>query len=69
MEPIITMLPSGCVPALARGLAATRTAIAGLNTEPDAVFILRLKEEQFVDAINTALEHRTSAEATDPRPG
>jgi LmbE family N-acetylglucosaminyl deacetylase len=32
--------PSACVPALARGLAATRTAIQQLAAEPDAVFLL-----------------------------
>ena len=41
--------------ALARGLAATRTAIERLNAEPDVVFILKIKEQQFQDAINTAL--------------
>ncbi len=43
------------MPALARGLAATRTAINALRAEPDAVFILQVKEQQFMDAINTAL--------------
>jgi LmbE family N-acetylglucosaminyl deacetylase len=47
--------PSACVPALAAGLAATRTAINALQAEPDAVFILKIKEQQFQDAINTAL--------------
>jgi LmbE family N-acetylglucosaminyl deacetylase len=47
--------PSASVPALARGLSATRTAIGALRAEPDAVFILQVKEQQFMDAINTAL--------------
>ena len=47
--------PSACVPALARGLAATRSAIDALAAEPDAVFILQVKAQQFMDAINTAL--------------
>ncbi len=47
--------PSACVPALTRGLVATRTAIDALRTEPDAVFFLQVKEQQFMDAINTAL--------------
>jgi hypothetical protein len=47
--------PSASVPALARGLAATRTAIEQLRIEPDALFILQLKEQQFMDAINSAL--------------
>jgi LmbE family N-acetylglucosaminyl deacetylase len=47
--------PSACVPALARGLAATRTAIDALRQEPEAVFLLQVKEQQFMDAINAAL--------------
>jgi len=47
--------PSASVPALARGLAETRKAIEQLAGEPDAAFILRVKEQQFADAINTAL--------------
>ena len=47
--------PSASVPALVRGLAATRKAIAQFTAEPDAVFILDVKERQFVEAINSAL--------------
>jgi len=47
--------PSASVPALARGLAATRDAISHLTADADAVHLLRLKEQQFADAINTAL--------------
>lgn len=47
--------PWSVVPALARGLAATRRAIEKVSLEPDAVFLLRVKEQQFMDAINTAL--------------
>jgi LmbE family N-acetylglucosaminyl deacetylase len=47
--------PSASVPALARGLQATRTAIEQLAAEPDAVYLLKVKEQQFQDAINTAL--------------
>ncbi|MFN8060520.1 MAG: PIG-L family deacetylase [Vicinamibacterales bacterium] len=47
--------PAAVVPALARGLAATRAAIARFADEPDAVHVLRIKERQFADAINTAL--------------
>lgn len=46
--------PSATVPALAEGLAATRKAIAGIQ-DPDALHVLRTKEYQFQDAINTAL--------------
>ncbi|HEX7136384.1 MAG TPA: NEW3 domain-containing protein, partial [Vicinamibacterales bacterium] len=66
--------PAACVPALARGLKATREGIARLSSEPDAVFILRIKEQQFQDAINLALgvdlsavaRHVASVESTDP---
>jgi LmbE family N-acetylglucosaminyl deacetylase len=47
--------PSACVPALARGLGATRDALALAAPEPDATFLLRIKERQFMDAINAAL--------------
>ena len=48
--------PSASVPALARGLAATREDINALaGGASDAVFILQMKEQQFMDAINTAL--------------
>src|SRR6185295_14743881 len=47
--------PSASMPALARGLSATRDAIAQFSADPDAVHILRVKEQQFADAINTAL--------------
>jgi LmbE family N-acetylglucosaminyl deacetylase len=55
--------PAACVPALARGLKATRTAMEQLASEPDAVFMLKRKEEQFQDAINTALGIELSATA------
>jgi hypothetical protein len=55
--------PAACVPALARGLRAARTAIEQLAAEPDAVFILSQKEQQFEDAINTALGIELSATA------
>ncbi|MBA3641964.1 MAG: PIG-L family deacetylase, partial [Acidobacteria bacterium] len=47
--------PSAIVPMLAAGLAATREAITRSASEPEAVFVLRRKEQQFVEAINTAL--------------
>src|SRR5439155_17951273 len=58
--------PSASVPALARGLAATRKAIAQLTTEPDAMFILDIKERQSGDAINTALGIELQATAQAP---
>jgi LmbE family N-acetylglucosaminyl deacetylase len=47
--------PSAVVPSLARGLAAVREASGQLSADADARHILRIKEGQFVDAINTAL--------------
>jgi LmbE family N-acetylglucosaminyl deacetylase len=47
--------PSATAPALARGLHATRAAIAAFNNDADAVHILRIKEQQFQEAITTAL--------------
>jgi LmbE family N-acetylglucosaminyl deacetylase len=47
--------PGAVVPALARGLAATRTAMESLAEQPEAVFVLARKELQFQDAIHTAL--------------
>ena len=58
--------PSASVPALGRGLAATRKALAQFTREPDAVFILDVKERQFVDAINTALGIELQATAQAP---
>ena len=55
--------PSTCVPALARGLAATREALAMAAADPDAAFLLRIKERQFMDAINSALGVELSAVA------
>jgi hypothetical protein len=48
--------PSASVPALSRGLKATRDAMTLLGGgEPDATFVLTIKEQQFQDAINAAL--------------
>jgi LmbE family N-acetylglucosaminyl deacetylase len=47
--------PSACVPALARGLSATRDAIKQFEPDRDAAYLLTLKVRQFQDAINTAL--------------
>ncbi|MFI5007771.1 MAG: PIG-L family deacetylase [Solirubrobacterales bacterium] len=47
--------PAACVPALARGLVATRRALAAVATEPEAVFVLKVKEQQFADALGSAL--------------
>lgn len=48
--------PSATVPALTRGLKATRDALTALgSTEPEATFILKVKEGQFQAAITAAL--------------
>src|SRR5262249_20282927 len=60
--------PSASVPALARGLAATRRAIAAFVPEPDAVFVLQVKERQFADAIKAALGIELQAVAQVPGP-
>ena len=47
--------PSAAVPALARALRATRTAITQLGTDPDVARLLTLEEQQIADAIHAAL--------------
>jgi LmbE family N-acetylglucosaminyl deacetylase len=47
--------PSAAAPALARALAATRAAAKQLGSDYDVAFILRTKEQQLQDAINSAL--------------
>jgi len=48
--------PSATVPALTRGLKATRDALGALgSSEPEAAFILKVKEKQFEAAITAAL--------------
>jgi LmbE family N-acetylglucosaminyl deacetylase len=50
------MNPSATIPSLARGLKATRDALGALGaSEPDAAFILKIKERQFESAITAAL--------------
>jgi LmbE family N-acetylglucosaminyl deacetylase len=46
--------PSAIVPTLAAGLKLTRDAVAATK-DADALFLLRIKERQFQDAINSAL--------------
>ncbi len=47
--------PSAAVPALARALGATRTAMTQLGTDPDVARLLTLEEQQIADAIHAAL--------------
>jgi LmbE family N-acetylglucosaminyl deacetylase len=60
--------PSACVLTLAAGLAAIRTGIARLAGEPDAVFTLKVKEQQFQDAISAAVGIAVDAIAAVPGP-
>lgn len=47
--------PTAVVPFLTRGLAQTRSLLSLLNSKTDAYFVLKIKERQFMDAINTVL--------------
>jgi LmbE family N-acetylglucosaminyl deacetylase len=55
--------PAATVPALARGLRSTREALQAAASEPEIAFVLRVKEQQFQDAINTAMAIDLSAVA------
>jgi LmbE family N-acetylglucosaminyl deacetylase len=55
LEAYTLSAPEAAVPALARGLAATRAAVRLLADDPEAVFVLARKKLQFQDAIHTAL--------------
>ena len=59
--------PSAAVPALAEGLKLARDVMAKAASEPDVLFVLRIKEHQFQDAISAALGLELSAFA-DPNP-
>ena len=53
--------PAAVVPALAQGLAKTREALALVDDQPDVRFHLLIKEQQFMDALTTALGVRLQA--------
>ncbi len=53
--------PAAVVPSLAQGLEKIREAIALLGEPSEALFHLRVKEAQFMEAINTALGIRLQA--------
>ena len=55
--------PAAAVPSLVRGLSAARRASEAASADPELVFVLRIKEQQFMDAINTALGIHLSAVA------
>ena len=54
--------PSASVPALVQGLKATRAAIDAV-VDPQSRYLLRIKEQQFQDAINSAMGMELSAVA------
>lgn len=58
--------PATCVPALARALVVTHRALAASVSEPDAVFVLKIKEQQLADAIESALGIDFAAVAQPP---
>ena len=55
--------PAATVPALARGLRATREAVRGAASDAELLFVLRAKERQFMEAIATAMGIHLSAVA------
>lgn len=58
--------PEAAVPPLARGLEATRVVLREVAADPDAVFLLKIKERQFQDALDTALGIDFAAVAQPP---
>ncbi len=58
--------PGAAVPSLVGGLKRVREALRLLKDEPEAVFLLRIKEDQFMDAIAAALGLDFSAVAEPP---
>jgi LmbE family N-acetylglucosaminyl deacetylase len=59
--------PTSIIPFLTKGLTTTRSALSLLNNQPDAYFILKIKEHQFMDAINTVLGITLEASAVPQR--
>ena len=55
--------PAAAVPALAQGLRATRDALRNAGSDAELRHVLSVKEEQFMDAINTALGMQLTAVA------
>lgn len=46
--------PALIIPFLTNGLSKTRSAIQLITNQPEALFMLQIKELQFIDAVNTA---------------
>jgi LmbE family N-acetylglucosaminyl deacetylase len=55
--------PTAIIKFLTDGLSKTRSAIQLLTNQPDAVFMLQVKERQFCDAINATLSIQLKAMA------
>ena len=53
--------PAAIIPFLTNGLSKTRAAIQLITNQPEAYFLLEVKERQFTDAINTTLGIRLKA--------
>lgn len=51
------------IPFLTNGLSKTRSAIQLITNQPEALFMLQIKERQFIDAINAALSINLQAMA------
>lgn len=60
--------PAAAAPALARGLTATRAALAKLGTDADVADILKIKERQFIDALTASLGLSLTGIAVPPSP-
>ncbi len=55
--------PANIIPHLTMGLSKTRAAIQLIKNQPEALFMLTIKERQFIDAINTAIAFHLQAVA------
>ena len=55
--------PTAIIPYLTSGLHQTRQAIGGLQSQREAIFMLQVKERQFMDALNSILAVRLEARA------
>ncbi len=55
--------PATIIPFLTNGLSATRSAIKLISNQPEALFMLQIKEQQFIDVINAALSVKLQAMA------
>ena len=66
MKEFVANNPAAIAPRLAAGLKATRDALSRTGGEPEAQFLLQVKERQFMDALNVALGIQLEALAQPP---